>query len=77
MYKGEVSTFRVYDRALTATEVDARLRRGCRDPRRLASPQAAQAIVDGVAAVTIDDAPTTLPDFGGARERGPRTTPRS
>ncbi|MGA7148104.1 MAG: LamG-like jellyroll fold domain-containing protein [Microbacterium sp.] len=64
MYKGEVSSFRVYDRALTAAEVgdvsvaDAAL-------HAASHQQAAQTVVDGVAALTIDESPTTLPTYGG------------
>ncbi|MFB8146761.1 LamG-like jellyroll fold domain-containing protein [Microbacterium sp. NPDC056003] len=64
MYKGEVSTFRVYDRALTATEVndvsvaDAAI-------HAASFQQAAQTVADGVAAVTFDEAQTTLPTYGG------------
>ncbi|MGU3645381.1 LamG-like jellyroll fold domain-containing protein [Microbacterium sp. C23T] len=64
MYKGEVSTFRVYDRALTAAEVgdvsdaDAALHAS-------SFQQAAQTVLDGVGAVTIDEAATTLPGYGG------------
>lgn len=64
MYKGEVSTFRVYDRALSAAEVtavsdaDAAL-------HAASFQQAAQAIVDGVSNVTIDEGTTTLPNYGG------------
>ncbi|MBD8477260.1 LamG-like jellyroll fold domain-containing protein [Microbacterium sp. CFBP 8794] len=64
MYKGEVSTFRVYDRALSATEVaqvsttDATIHA---DAHRLA----AQAVVDAVAPVTVDETTTTLPTYGG------------
>ena len=64
MYKGEVSTFRVYDRALTAGEVkdvseaDASI--------HAASHQAAaQALLAGVDDVTIDESITTLPSYGG------------
>ncbi|WP_461474582.1 LamG-like jellyroll fold domain-containing protein [Microbacterium sp. HJ5] len=64
MYKGEVSTFRVYDRALTATEVNDV---SVADAAIHASSfqQAAQTIADGVAAVTFDEAQTTLPTYGG------------
>ncbi|MDY0908613.1 LamG-like jellyroll fold domain-containing protein [Microbacterium sp. CFBP9034] len=64
MYKGEVSSFRVYDRALTATEVegvsvaDAAL-------HAASHVQAAQTVVDGVAALTLDEPVTTLPGYGG------------
>lgn len=64
MYKGEVSSFRVYDRALTAAEVgdvsvaDAAL-------HAASHQQAAQTVVDGVAALTLDEPLTTLPDYGG------------
>lgn len=60
MYKGEVSTFRVYDRALTATEVadisevDAQLHAD-------EIGQSAQAVVDGLSPVTVTDTVTTLP----------------
>lgn len=64
MYKGEVSTFRVYDRALTAAEVNDV---STADAAIHASSfqQAAQTIADGVAAVTFDEAQTTLPTYGG------------
>lgn len=64
MYKGEVSTFRVYDRALTAAEVndvsmtDAAIHASSHQ-------QAAEALADGVAAITFDEATTTLPTYGG------------
>ncbi|WP_164861528.1 LamG domain-containing protein, partial [Microbacterium sp. CPCC 204701] len=64
MYKGEVSTFRVYDRALSAQEVqdvslaDAAL-------HAASHQEAAQAVVDGVAAVSIDEPTTILPTYGG------------
>ncbi|MFF0911177.1 LamG-like jellyroll fold domain-containing protein [Microbacterium enclense] len=64
MYKGEVSTFRVYDRALSSAEVagvsdaDAAIHA---DAHRAA----AQAVVDAVAPVTIDESVTTLPTSGG------------
>ena len=55
MYKGEVSAFRVYDRALTAAEVndvsvaDAAI-------HAASFQQAAQTVADRVAAVTFDEA---------------------
>lgn len=64
MYRGEVSTFRVYDRALTAAEVgdvsvaDAAI-------HAASFQQVAQTVADGVAAVTFDEATTTLPTYGG------------
>lgn len=64
MYKGEVSTFRVYDRALTASEVgdvslaDAGLHAS-------AHQQAAQSVADTVQPVTLDDSTTVLPDYSG------------
>ncbi|MCM6761643.1 hypothetical protein NB037_04350 [Rathayibacter sp. ZW T2_19] len=64
-YKGEVSTFRVYDRALTGTEVasvstaDAQLHASTFAPL-------ASAVLDGVAPLTVDDSTTNLPDYGGA-----------
>ena len=54
MYKGEVSTFRVYDRALDAGEVDEVSTDADADIHA-ASSAAAQTIVDGVAAVTVDE----------------------
>jgi hypothetical protein len=64
-YKGEVAAFRVYDRALTADEVDA-----VSDEDALAHADsiraAAQALVDGLAPVTIDDSSLVLPASGGA-----------
>jgi hypothetical protein len=64
-YQGEVATFRVYERALTAQEVkdvstvDAKLH---------ASSFAAlvSGVLDAVTPVTVDDSTTTLPDYGGA-----------
>lgn len=64
MYKGEVSAFRVYDRALNPQEVqdvsltDATLHASSHQ-------QAAQVVVDGVAELTIDEPTTTLPTYGG------------
>lgn len=64
-YKGEVSTFRVYDRALSGTEVaavstvDAGLHASTFTPL-------VNSILDGVAAVTADDSTLTLPNYGGA-----------
>jgi len=64
MYKGEVSTFRVYDRALTPTEVqdvsaaDASI-------HSAAHQAAAQTLLAGVDDVTIDEAVSTLPSYGG------------
>ncbi|NQX26160.1 hypothetical protein HQQ81_02205 [Microbacteriaceae bacterium VKM Ac-2854] len=64
-YKGEVSTFRVYDRALTGAEVaavstvDAGLHASTFTPL-------VNTILDGVAAVTADDSTLTLPNYGGA-----------
>jgi LPXTG-motif cell wall-anchored protein len=64
-YKGEVAAFRVYDRALTADEVDA-----VSDEDALAHAEsigaAAQALVDGIEPVTIDDSSLVLPASGGA-----------
>ncbi|WP_171013225.1 LamG-like jellyroll fold domain-containing protein [Microbacterium sp. 2FI] len=64
MYKGEVSSFRVYDRALTAAEVedvsvaDAALHASAHE-------QAAQVVLDSVADLTVDERVTTLPDYAG------------
>lgn len=64
-YAGEVSTFRVYDRALTGDEVaavsnvDAKLHAS-------SFTAATSAVLSGVAAVTVDDSTTNLPDYGGA-----------
>ena len=64
-YKGEVAAFRVYDRALTADEVDA-----VSDEDALAHADsigaAAQSLVDGIGPVTIDDSSLVLPASGGA-----------
>ncbi|PPF60632.1 hypothetical protein C5E11_16365 [Clavibacter michiganensis] len=64
-YKGEIAAFRVYDRALTADEVDA-----VSDEDALAHADsigaAAQALVDGIQPVTIDDSSLVLPSSGGA-----------
>ncbi|TDX81313.1 concanavalin A-like lectin/glucanase superfamily protein [Rathayibacter sp. PhB151] len=63
-YKGEVSTFRVYDRALTGEEVatvssvDAKLHASSFAPLTAA-------VLDGVTPLTIDDSTTNLPDYGG------------
>ncbi len=63
-YKGEVSTFRVYDRALAPAEVeqvsdaDAAIHA---DAHRAA----ARAVLDAVEPVTIDEGTATLPDYGG------------
>nr|BFF10146.1 hypothetical protein GCM10025699_14490 [Microbacterium flavescens] len=64
MYKGEVSSFRIYDRALSASEVadvsvaDAAI-------HAASHQQAAQTIADGVAGVTFDEPVATLPTYGG------------
>ncbi|WP_153004195.1 LamG-like jellyroll fold domain-containing protein, partial [Microbacterium testaceum] len=64
MFKGEVSTFRVYDRALSANEVtqvsnaDATIHA---DTLR----QAAQSVVDGVRPLTFDEKTDDLPSYGG------------
>ncbi|WP_169581966.1 MULTISPECIES: family 43 glycosylhydrolase [Microbacterium] len=64
MYKGEVSTFRVYDRALTPAEVNDV---SVTDAAIHASSfqQAAQSLADDVAAVGFDEPTTTLPTYGG------------
>ncbi|QIG39632.1 hypothetical protein G5T42_09145 [Microbacterium sp. 4R-513] len=64
MYKGEVSTFRVYDRALSAAEVNA-VSDADAALHAASFQQAAQTIADGVANVTIDEGTTTLPNYGG------------
>ncbi|KJL43655.1 LamG-like jellyroll fold domain-containing protein [Microbacterium trichothecenolyticum] len=64
MYKGEVSTFRVYDRALTAAEVD-QVSDADASVHASSFEQAAQTVLDGVTPVTIDEQRTTLPDYGG------------
>ncbi|MCW3493425.1 LamG-like jellyroll fold domain-containing protein [Microbacterium sp. SSM24] len=64
MYKGEVSTFRVYDRALTAAEV-ADVSTADAAIHASSFQQAAQTVADSVAAVTFDEATTTLPTYGG------------
>jgi len=64
-YKGEVAAFRVYDRALTAEEVD-----DVSDEDALAHADsigaAAQSLVDSIEPVTIDDSSLVLPASGGA-----------
>ena len=64
-YKGEVAAFRVYDRALTAEEVD-----DVSDEDALAHAEsigaAAQSLVDSIEPVTIDDSSLVLPASGGA-----------
>ncbi|QHC68075.1 hypothetical protein GSU68_16870 [Rathayibacter sp. VKM Ac-2759] len=63
-YKGEVSAFRVYDRALSAQEildvstVDAA-------PHASTFAPLVSGILDSVTPVTVDDSTTTLPDYGG------------
>ncbi|MDQ1082083.1 MULTISPECIES: LamG-like jellyroll fold domain-containing protein [Microbacterium] len=64
MYKGEVSTFRVYDRALSADEV-ARVSTADASIHSDEHRRAAQAVVDGLAPVTVDESVTTLPTSGG------------
>ncbi|WP_082485159.1 LamG-like jellyroll fold domain-containing protein [Microbacterium sp. Leaf151] len=64
MYKGEVSTFRVYDRALSADEV-TRVSTADATIHADAHRQAAQTVVDAVAPVTVDESTTTLPTYGG------------
>lgn len=63
-YKGEVSTFRVYDRALAAEEVAA-----VSDADGAlhfdAHRETAQKTLAGVADVVFEEASTTLPDYGG------------
>ncbi|WP_448721201.1 LamG-like jellyroll fold domain-containing protein [Microbacterium natoriense] len=64
-FRGEVSTFRVYDRALTAAEVadvstaDAAL-------HSAGFQQYAQSAVDALSALTLDDSTTTLPSSSTA-----------
>lgn len=64
MYQGEVSTFRVYDRALSVDEVqqvsdaDAAI-------HAEAHRDAARRMLDGVEPVAIDERSATLPDYGG------------
>ncbi len=63
LYTGEVSTFRVYDRALTAAEVDD-VSVADAAIHTESHEQAAAAILDSVEPVTIDDTVTRLPDYG-------------
>ncbi|MDQ1123557.1 LamG-like jellyroll fold domain-containing protein [Microbacterium trichothecenolyticum] len=65
MYKGEISTFRVYDRALTADEV-ARVSTADASIHSDEHRRAAQAVVDALAPVTVDESVTTLPTSGGS-----------
>jgi len=63
-YKGEVSTFRVYDRALTADEVAGVSET---DAVRHAEEilEAAQGVLDGVSDVTFTESVKRLPDYDG------------
>ncbi|MFK4762705.1 LamG-like jellyroll fold domain-containing protein [Microbacterium sp. ZW T5_45] len=73
-YQGEVSTFRVYDRALSASEVgdvstaDAELHAD-------AFAAYAQAAVDGLSPLTLDDAAATLPGSASAAITWSSATP--
>ncbi|MFC4555780.1 LamG-like jellyroll fold domain-containing protein [Georgenia faecalis] len=64
MFAGEVSTFRVYDRALSADEV-----RDVSEADALLHEEsfaaAARAVLDDVAPVTVSDSTTVLPDYDG------------
>ncbi|MEE6274303.1 LamG-like jellyroll fold domain-containing protein [Georgenia sp. MJ206] len=64
MFRGEVSTFRVYDRALSADEV-----RDVSEADALIHEEsfaaAAQAVLDDVAPVTVSDSTTVLPSYDG------------
>ncbi|NQX13775.1 hypothetical protein HQQ80_19280 [Microbacteriaceae bacterium VKM Ac-2855] len=64
-YKGEVSTFRVYDRALSAAEVAA-VSTVDAGPHASTFTPLVNTILDGVAPVTADDSQLTLPNYGGA-----------
>lgn len=64
-YKGEVSTFRVYDRALTGAEVSAVSNADAQLHASTFTPLASAAIGE-VAPLTVDDATTTLPNYGGS-----------
>ncbi|PPG64614.1 hypothetical protein C5C27_02745 [Rathayibacter sp. AY2B7] len=64
-YAGEVSAFRVYDRALTGAEVVAVSSVDAKPHASTFSPIAA-AVLAGVAPLTVDDSSTNLPDYGGA-----------
>lgn len=64
-YKGEVSTFRVYDRALSAAEVDD-LSEADASLHADTFEAYAQAAVDGLSPVTLDDATVTLPTSASA-----------
>ncbi len=65
LYRGEVATFRVYDRALAADEVEA-VSDADAGLHAASFEQAAQDIVDTVRPLTLDDSVTTLPTYGGA-----------
>ncbi|MBO1752076.1 Ig-like domain-containing protein [Actinotalea sp. BY-33] len=64
LYRGEVSTFRVYDRALSPTEVAA-VSTADATIHAATHEAAAQAVLDRVSPVTIDEPVTTLPSYGG------------
>jgi hypothetical protein len=64
-YKGEVAAFRVYDRALSEGEVDE-ISDTDAVAHRTSIAAAAQALVDALAPVTIDDSSLVLPAAGGA-----------
>ncbi|MFB2555416.1 cell wall-binding repeat-containing protein [Herbiconiux liangxiaofengii] len=64
-FKGAVSSFRVYDRALSATEIDA-VSDADATAHATSFQAVAQATVDSLSPVTIDDSSLVLPDLGGS-----------
>ncbi|NRG40796.1 hypothetical protein HRK28_07640 [Rathayibacter sp. VKM Ac-2835] len=64
-YKGEVSSFRVYDRALSAQEVVAVSTMDAQAHAASFAPLVS-GVLDSVQPLTIDDSTTNLPDYGGA-----------
>lgn len=65
MFQGEVATFRVYDRALSGEETEA-VSDADAELHADSFAAAAQAIVEGIAPITVSDSVTVLPDRGGA-----------
>jgi putative cell wall-binding protein len=64
-FKGAVSSFRVYDRVLSAAEIDA-VSDADATAHAASFQAAAQATVDSLSPVTIDDSSLVLPDLGGS-----------
>jgi putative cell wall-binding protein len=65
VFQGEVSAFRVYDRALSADEIQA-VSETDAVAHESSFAEEAQGILDGLEPVVVSDSRTTLPDAGGA-----------